>query len=110
MNQGVETFRLSEAGIKEHHPGEHYWPNCVYYPGPRPTNISIELKIRTKYAVLWFKMYVTDHNEIFHNCRDVCKILLRSVEQIFNYSTPNFDPFSNSIEIPLVVRGLVQHL
>ena len=32
-------------------------------PGPRPTNdISIEFEIRPKYAVLWFKIYSTDHN------------------------------------------------
>ena len=52
-------------------------------------------------------MYSTDHNEILHTsrqcyCRDVCKISLWSVEQILNYSTPNFDRISNSIEIPLV--------
>ena len=51
-------------------------------PGARPTNdISIEFEIRPKFAVLWFKMYSTDHNEILHtsrqcNCRDVCKISL----------------------------------
>ena len=57
--------------------------------------------------MLWYKMYSTDHNEILHTsrqcyCRDVCKISLWSVEQILNYSTPNFDQISNSIEIPLV--------
>ena len=32
-------------------------------PGARPTNdISIELEIRPKFAVLWFKMHSTDRN------------------------------------------------
>ena len=55
-------------------------------------------------------MYSTNHNEILnttrqYNCRDVCKFSLRSSEHILNYSTPNFDRISNSIEIPLVGRG-----
>ena len=51
-------------------------------PGPRPTNgISIEFKILSKFEVPYFKMYLTDHNEILHtsrqlHCRDVCKISL----------------------------------
>ena len=50
--------------------------------GTRPTNdISIELEIWPKYAVLWFKIYSTDHNEILHtslqcNCCDMCKIFV----------------------------------
>ena len=33
--------------------------------GARPTNdISIEFEIRPKFVLLWFKMYITDHNEI----------------------------------------------
>ena len=52
-------------------------------------------------------MYWTDHNKILHmswqcNCRDVCKILLWSLEYVLNYSTPYFDRISNSIEILLV--------
>ena len=39
-------------------------------PGARPTNdISIEFEIRPKFAVLWFKMYSTDHYEILHTSR-----------------------------------------
>ena len=39
-------------------------------PGARPTNdISIEFEIRPKFAVFWFKMYSTDHNEILHTSR-----------------------------------------
>ena len=62
--------------------------NCS--PGARPTNdISIELEIRPKFAVLWLNTYSTDHNKILYtsrqcNCRDVCKILLWSVEHILN--------------------------
>ena len=58
---------------------------AVMSPGARPTNgISIEFEIRPKFAVLWFKMFSTDHNEILHTsrqlrCRDVCKISLWSV-------------------------------
>ena len=59
-------------------------------PGARPTNdISIEFEIRPKFAVLWFKMYSIDHNDILHtlrqcHCRDVCKISLWSVKHILN--------------------------
>ena len=73
-----------------------------------PTNdISIEFEIRPKFAVLWFKMYSTDHNKNLYtsrqcNCRDVCKISLRSVKHNLNLSIPNFDRISNSIEISLV--------
>ena len=80
-------------------------------PGGCPTNgISIEFEIRPKFAVLWFKIYPADLNEILHssrqyNCRDVCKISLGSVKQIINYSTPNLNRISNSIEIPLVGRA-----
>ena len=58
--------------------------------GARPTNdISIEFEIRQNFAVIWFKIYPTDHNEILHtsrhcNCRDVCKISLWSIEPILN--------------------------
>ena len=58
--------------------------------GARLANdISTELEIRPKDAVLWFKMYSIDHNEILHtsllcNCRDVCKISLWSLQYILN--------------------------
>ena len=58
------------------------WVGKSAHPGTRPTNdISIEFVIRPKIAVLWFKIYSTDHNKILHmsrqcNCRDVCKISL----------------------------------
>ena len=57
----------------------------VLRPGTRPTNdISIKFEIQPKFAVLWFEIYSTDHNEILHtsrqlHCRDVCKISLWSV-------------------------------
>ena len=59
-------------------------------PGARPTNgISIEFEIWQNYAVIWFKIYSNDHNEILHtsrqlHCRDVCKISLWSIEPILN--------------------------
>ena len=59
-----------------------------FWPGARPTNdISIKFEIKPKFAVLWFQMRSTDHNEILHtsrqcNCRDECKISLWSVEHI----------------------------
>ena len=77
----------------------------VLRPCARPTNaISIEFEIRPKFVVLWCKMYSTDHNIIWHtsrqcNCRDVCKIVLWSVEH------SKFDRISNSIEIALVGRA-----
>ena len=51
-------------------------------------------------------MLSVDHNEILHtsrqcNCCAVCKISLRSVDNILAYSTPNFDRISNLIEILL---------
>ena len=61
---------------------------CNTTSGTCPTkNISIEFEILPKFAMLWYKMYSTDHNEIL------------------NYSTPNFDRISNSIEIPIVGRA-----
>ena len=62
-------------------------PSCQHWSdsGARPTNdISISFEIRPKFAVLWFKIYSTDHN----------KISLWSVEHILNYSAPNFDRIS----------------
>ena len=56
----------------------------------RPTNdISIEFEIWPQFAMLWFKVYSTDHNEILRtsqqlHCRDVCKISLWLVEYILN--------------------------
>ena len=51
--------------------------------------------------MLSFKICLTDHNEILHmsqqlHCRDVCKILLWSVENILIQSTTNFGRISNS--------------
>ena len=37
-----------------------------------------------------------------HDCRDVCKILLWSVEYILNQSTANYGRIFNSMEISLV--------
>ena len=39
----------------------------------------------------------------------MCKISLWSIEHVLNYSTPNFDQISNSIEIPLVGQGPAGH-
>ena len=42
------------------------------WPGGGPTNdISTELKIRPKFAVLWFKIFSTDHKEILHTSRQL---------------------------------------
>ena len=52
------------------------------HQAPVPLTIfSIEFEIRPNFAVLWFKMFSTDLNEILHtsrqcNCRDVCKVSL----------------------------------
>ena len=59
-----------------------------WYPGARPTNdISIEFEIRPKFAVLWFKTYSTNPNDILHtsrqlHCRDMSKISFWSVKYI----------------------------
>ena len=64
-----------------------------WVPGSRPTNcIWVEFEIRRNFAVLWFKMSSTDHNEILHTLRQC-------------YYAPNFDRISNSIEISLVGRA-----
>ena len=66
------------------------WHLGVISSGARPTNdISIKFKIWPKLAMLWFKIYHTDHNEILHtsrqlHCRDMCKISLGLVEHIIN--------------------------
>ena len=55
----------------------------------RPTNgIWIEFEILSKLGVLQFTIYLTNHNKILHtsgqlHCRDMCKIMLWSVEYIF---------------------------
>ena len=85
--------------------------NIAALGGAHPTNdISIEFKIIPTFEVLWFKIYSADHKKILHtsrqyNCRDVCKLSSWSDDNISNYSTPNFDQISNSIEIPLVGQG-----
>ena len=64
--------------------------NAIAVLAPVPINdISIEFEIRPNFAVFWFKMYSTDHNEILHtsrqcNCRDVCKVSLWSVMYFLN--------------------------
>ena len=79
--------------------------------GARPTNnISIEFEIRSKFGVLYFKIYLTDHNDILHksrqyNCRDVSKISVWSMGYILNQNTANFGRISNSIEISLIGTG-----
>ena len=59
-------------------------------PGARPTNdISIEFEIQPKFAVLWCKIYSSDHNEILHmprqlHCLGMCKISLWLVKHVLN--------------------------
>ena len=54
----------------------NYFSAC----GAGPTDdILIEFEIWPKFGVLWFKVYITNHNKILHtsrqlHCRDVCKI------------------------------------
>ena len=49
----------------------HPFIHCLG-PGAHPTNgISIEFEIRPKFAVLWFKIYLTDHNKILHISRQL---------------------------------------
>ena len=114
--QAIDVWRLIESAkdAVPQHKTRHIGFMTVHgeaEPGARPTNdISIEFEIRPKFAGLWFKIYSTDHNEILHTsqqlrCRDVCKISLWSVTYILNWSTPNFDWISNSIEISLVGRA-----
>ena len=74
----------------------------MWVPGPSPNNNSIGFEIWSKFAVLYFKIFTTDHSEILHIARqlhfhDVCKISLWSVEYIFNQSASNFGLISNSI-------------
>ena len=80
-------------------PGIKSWRGSHYYRYIRP-----------KFAILWFKMFSTDHNEILHmsrqcNCRDVCKISLWSAEYIMNKTITKFHWISNSFETLLVGRA-----
>ena len=80
-------------------PGIKSWRGSHYYRYIRP-----------KFAILWFKMFSTDHNEILHmsrqcNCRDVCKISLWSAEYIMNKTITKFNWISNSFETLLVGRA-----
>ena len=81
-NVDASLFVLFHACVQYlHEPYER----CIQ-PGTRPNNgISIEFDIRPKFAMLWFKMYSTDHNEILHtsqqyNCLVVCRIYLWSAK------------------------------
>ena len=61
--------------------------------GLHPTN-----EIWSKFEVLWFEIWSTDHNKILHTswhcyCRDMCKISLWSVEYVTNHSITNFIEF-----------------
>ena len=57
--------------------GDKHWDALDYFAvslhkssGARPTNdISIELKSRPKFGVLWFKMHSNDQNKILHTSR-----------------------------------------
>ena len=77
-------------------------------PSVHPTNgIAIEYEIQSKFTVLWFKIYSTNHNKILYTSRqchycDMCKTLLWSVEYVINKSITNFHWLSNSIEVLLV--------
>ena len=82
--------------------------------GVRPNNnISIEFEIRSKFGVLWFEMYLTDHNDILHMsqqcyCRDMCTLSLWSAACVIDKSIAKFHWISNSIKISLVGRGPAQ--
>ena len=72
--------------------------------------------MRSKFGVLWFKIWSTDHNKILHMsrqcyCRDLCKISLWASECIMNKSIINFHCTSNSIKMQLVGQapGESQH-
>ena len=57
--------------------------------GARPTNvISIEFEIRSKFGVLWFKIYLTDNNAISHTSRQ-CNSGLSCVKAVrSNFTQP----------------------
>ena len=80
----------------EHSPVMYLWG---------PTNvISIKFKILSKFAVLQFKMCPTVHSEILHfsrqyYCREMCRLLLRSVKYVMNKIIVKFHWISNLIEI-----------
>ena len=63
---------------------------CRHKPCAHPNNdTSIEFEILPKFAMLWYEIYSTDHNEILHtsrqlHSRDVYKISVWSVEHILN--------------------------
>ena len=80
-------------------------------PGARPTNgIFDRIRNRSKFALFWFEICSTDHNELLHRsrqcyCRDISKISLSAAEYVMKKSVTKFHWISNSIEISLVVRA-----
>ena len=63
---------------------------------PVPQTIFDWIRNSMKSVMLLFVTYSSTNIKILHmsqqcNCRDVCKILLWSVEHILNQSTPNFE-------------------
>ena len=86
----------------------HPWQDTATYlklgTWPPTNRISIEFKIQSDFAMLWFKMCSTDHNKMLHTsrqcyCYDVCKSSLWSVEYIMKQ---RIHWIKNSIEISLV--------
>ena len=79
------------------------WAIRSLWPGPCPIlDISIEFEIRPKKELFWFKTCVITTKFCTWsrqcNCRNVCKISLRSVKHILNYSRDsksNFDRWTN---------------
>ena len=77
---------------------------------PLTTFRSNSKLIQYKFALLWFKMWSTDHNEIVNisrqcYCRDVCNILLWAAKWTMNKSMTKFRWISNSVEVSLLWRA-----
>ena len=75
------------------------------WAGACPTyGISILFGIWSNIAVLWFKIWSTNHNKILRTsrqcyCREVCKISLWSVEYVMNKSIRRLHWISNSLSV-----------
>ena len=83
-----------------------WWDILQYEKTAMQATVKIHW-IPPKFAMLWFKICFTDHNEILltsrqYYCHDVCKISLWSAECVMNKSIVKFHWISNLIEISLV--------
>ena len=101
-------FQVCRSKATKHSCRFRHCETLYWVLGARPTNgISIKFESRSKFEVLWFKMWWNDHDEILRKsrqcyCRGVYKRSLWSAEYVMNKSIAKYHWISNLIEISLV--------